>query len=316
MSDTLPPELARRWGHLRFVKRHGEEWSAECPVCSDSGHDGRDAPDRFRMWLNPARAWCRRCGYQDFADSDRPQTVITEEMRQEWLGERLAREEEKQSRLSETLELLRREESWLRWHETMREQGRAWWEAKGVPAWAIDYYRLGWCESHQFYGDGGYFETPTATIPVWSQGWVLVNLRHRLINPPDDAGKYRPERAGLPASLYLTNPDEAPGGKCILVEGEIKSIVVFSRMCDDGLTVVGTPGKAFSPSLLEELRDCERVWVVFDPDAKAQAWKAARVIGDAARVVYLPVKPDDAFTQHGATPTTFREALRYGRQVA
>jgi hypothetical protein len=311
--DQLPPELYRRWGHLRYVKRHGQEWSAECPQCGESGHEGREWPDRFRMWTDPARGWCRRCGYNDFADSDR-KTEITEEQRKQWLEERLQREKRKQERIAESLHLLRKEQNWLRWHEGMNEQGREWWQGKGVPDWALGYYRLGWCDMHQFRDGDMRFETPTATIPVWAQDWELVNLRHRLINPPTGVGKYRQDRAGIPSSLYLTNPENEPAGETVLVEGEIKAIVVFSRLSDEGMTVVGTPGKSFSLDLLDALRGCDRVHIVFDPDAKAQAWRAARRIGKAARVVYLPVKPDDAFTMYGANVGTFLDALRYGRQ--
>ena len=313
--DTLPPELARRWSSLKFVKRHGSEWSAECPQCGDSGHEGRDWPDRFRMWLDPARAWCRRCGYQDFADSDQRDVKITDEMRQQWLQERVTREAEKQAKVQESLALLRKEENWLRWHERMQERGRQWWHGKGVPDWAINYYRLGWCERRQFYDGHGYFETDAATIPVWAPDWELVNLRLRLIETSNGCGKYRQDRAGLPSRLYLTQPDEKPAGEVVLVEGEIKSIVVFSQVCDDKLNVVGTPGKSFSLSLMDDLVECDRVWIVFDPDAKAQGWRTARTLGKRARVVYLPTKPDDAFTQYGMTARTFREALRQGRQL-
>lgn len=315
MRDQLPPELSRRWGHLQYVKRQSGEWSAECPECGDSGHQGRDWPDRFRMWDNPARGWCRRCGFQSFADSDKPSAEITPEMRQQWLQQRIEREEEKQIAIAQTLSLLRKEEKWLWWHEQMQALGRDWWHGKGVPDAFIDYYRLGWCNDRQFYYDQNYFSTATATIPVWGTEWELVNVRHRLLNTPNGCGKYRADRTGLPSNLFLTKPDEKPHGEVVLVEGEIKSIVCFSRLCDDGYNVIGTPGKSFSLGLLDDLGECDRVWIVFDPDAKRQAWKTARAVGEAARVVYLPVKADDAFTMYGATAQTFEAALRYGRQV-
>ena len=41
MNDRqLPPDLKRKWGHLRWLKYKGNgEWSAECPICHDDGHD-------------------------------------------------------------------------------------------------------------------------------------------------------------------------------------------------------------------------------------------------------------------------------------
>ncbi len=309
----LPPELARRWSHLRYIKQRGSEWSAECPECGDDGHQGQDRPDRFRMWIDPARGWCRRCGFQSFANSNKQN--ITPEMRQRWVRQRIEREEEKQAAIANTLSLLRKEQRWLKWHDDMQRVGRQWWNSKGVPNAFVDYYRLGWCPERRFYYDGQQYFTQTATIPVWDTGWELVNVRHRLLDVPSGCGKYRADKTGLPSNLYLTKPDEELGGEIILVEGEIKSIVCFSRLCDDGYNVIGTPGKSFSHRLLDDLGECDRVWIVFDPDAKAQAWKTARAVGEAARVVYLPVKADDAFTMYGATARTFENALRYGRQI-
>ena len=313
----LPPELSRRWGHLRYIKQTSSiEWHSECPECGDAGHQGRDWPDRFFMRIDgSARGFCRRCGYQSFADSDKPNFEITPAMRQRWLAERIEQEKIKQAAIANTLSLLRKEQRWLKWHDDMQQLGRQWWHGKGVPDAFIDYYRLGWCPERRFYHDGQQYHTQTATIPVWATGWELVNVRHRLLNAPAGCGKYRADKTGLPSNLYFTKPDERPHGEVILVEGEIKSIVCFSRLCDDGYNVIGTPGKSFSPRLLDDLGECDRVWIVFDPDAKAQAWKTARAVGTAARVVYLPVKADDAFTMYGATVRTFENALRYGRQV-
>lgn len=320
--DILPPELARKWPMLRFVRRVSPvEFHAECPMCSDSGHVGRDWPDRFFMRTDGSpRGFCRRCGYQAFADEDKRDFVITSEMRAQWLEERLERERIARARMDETLELLKREQTWLRYYNSLTAEAVCWWGSKGVETDVMAYLKLGWCEARSFWDGQIEFTTPTATIPVWSPGWQIQNLRHRLVHPtrPDD--KYRPDRAGLPASLYHANPNIIPQGRALIVEGEIKSIVVCDKLDGynghSGLCVVGTPGKQFRKEILDIIKaQCDRVYIALDPDAKAQAWDTARYIGKAARVVYLPCKPDDFFTQFGGTRQDFEAALRYGRQI-
>jgi hypothetical protein len=314
-KDILPTELARRWGNLQFVKYHGNgEYSAECPQCSDSGHSGRDWPDRFRMWESPARGWCRKCFYQAFADDDKPNAHISDEQRNKWVEERLQREQEAKAQIERRIAALEREQLWLKYHDGLTSDAMKWWNRKGVPDYMVSALFLGWCQSKTFWSGDKEFDTPSATMPVFAPGWKIRTIRHRLINPIDAGDKYRPDRAGLPASLYLTNPEEAPSGECILVEGEIKSIVVYDRLDSYKLTVAGTPGKSFKPGLLNELGGCDRIWIVFDPDARLQAWKAAAALGGKrVRVVVPPCKPDDFFTLYGGTKAEFRHMLRYGR---
>lgn len=314
-KDILPPELARRWGNLQFVKYHGNgEYSAECPQCSDGGHSGRDWPDRFRMWESPARGWCRKCFYQAFADDDKPGAQISDADRQRWVDERLQRELDAKAEIERRIAALEREQIWLRYHEGLTSDAMQWWASKGVPEYMVKSLMLGWCEHRRFFTSAdGEFYSDSATIPVFSPGWKIANVRHRVITPPG-SNKYLPDRAGLPASLYLTNPEEAPSGECVLVEGEIKSIVVYDRLDSYKLTVAGTPGKSFKPGLLAELGGCDRIWIVFDPDARLQAWKAAAALGGKrVRVVVPPCKPDDFFTLYGGSAEQFRQMLKYGR---
>ena len=317
MNEPLPPELSQRWGHLQYIRqRRANEWSSTCPKCGDTGHAGHEPPDRFRMFSDgKPRGWCRRCGYQDFADSDK-KVVITPEERQAWIAERVKRERETIASAQHAIELLRSEATWLRYHENMGSAGRAFWESKGVPDWAQKYFQLGWCYDKTIWSHGEEYHTPTATIPVFGVGWELVNLRHRLINPTDPTDKYRPDRSGIPAALYLTDPDKKPQGQCILIEGEIKSIVTACHLDDPAYSIIGTPGKNPNTDRLKLLDECDRIWIVFDPDATAQAVEVARALGTKrARVVRLPVKPDDAFTMYGASKSDFVAALHSGRVV-
>lgn len=318
MNEMLPPELARRWGNLRWIKQRGtHEWSSECVKCHDLGHGGTEWPDRFRMFSGgKPRCYCRHCGYTDFADSDRKEFKITPEMRLEWLKEREEREKAELSKTMTALALLKSEGAWLRYHDSMGIEGRKFWESKGVPEWAVNYYQLGWCYDKAIWTGGQEHHTPTATIPIFAPGWALVNLRHRLINPPKKNDKYRPDRAGLGQSLYLTDPDKAPSGETIIVEGEIKAIVLRSRIDRADMCIVGVPGKTPSQKTLDKLGKCDRIHVILDPDATRQAGELAQTLGTRrARVVTLPDKVDDCFTMRGMTESQFMSALKCGRVV-
>lgn len=318
MNEPLPPALNRRWGHLQYIRQRGpREWSSACPKCGDMGHAGREWPDRFRMFDgDKSRCWCRHCGYQDFADSDRKDFVITPVMRQAWIEERLTREEQEKQAAERAIELLRKESSWLHWHEQMPAEGWQFWTDKGVPEWAVKFFQLGWCPDKIIWSNSLEYHTPTATIPVFGLGWNLLNIRHRLVNPPDPSDKYRPDRAGIPQTLYLTDLDKPPEGECLIVEGEIKAIVLRSRIDNPRLSIVGIPGKRVRRDLFAMLDRCERIYICLDPDANAQAHDLAGTLGKKrVRIINLPAKPDDCFTQYGMTEQEFTIALNHGRVV-
>ena len=258
-----------------------------------AGHAGREWPDRFRMFSgDKPRGWCRRCGHQDFANSDRRDYKITPEMRAQWLAERIEREKSELQKAQRAIELLRHEKKWIEYHDGLTdEHGLSFWRSKGVPDWAIDYYQLGWCPDKIIWHDNFEYHTPTATIPVFAPGWQLVNIRHRLINPPDPGDKYRPDRAGIPAALYLADPDKLPEGECILVEGEIKTIVVACNLDNPHLSICGLPGKTPRPDLLANLDRCDRIHILLDPDATRQAFEIAKQLGKRARLVRMPPSP-------------------------
>jgi hypothetical protein len=318
--DTPPSDFLAKWPNLEFVKYHrgSDTYTSTCPACGDAGHDSHSGwPDRFTMFLDPPRGgYCRRCGYQELVGNGEK---TTPEMKAEWLAKTIARQEARKSEIERVLDGLRREQIWLKYHEQLNEQAMAWWDSKGVPAEIVSLLYLGWCPSKSFWDGEHEFYTPTATIPVFSPGWQIQTLRHRLINP-NGGSKYRPDRSGLPASLYYANPKDSPSGQCLIVEGEIKAVVVYSRLggYDDqaGFSVVGTPGKSFRREILDGIKaSCDRVIIALDPDARVQACNTALYIGKAARVVYLPCKPDDFFVEHGGTRAAFEQALKYGRQM-
>lgn len=327
MNNPLPQELQRRWGYLQFVRQRGSaEFSAECPKCSDSGHYGNDAPDRFRMFPSEpghnARGFCRQCGYFSWADEDTPEYKPTREQMEAANRERLRLYELENRRIKEKIRRIASSDFWKHWHSDMSDGQRELWHKEGIVDWAIEEYKLGFCQDHIAFHDGAEWHTPTLTIPHWGSGWELVNIQHRLLNPPEPGDKYR-QTAGLPAAMFLTEPDKELKGAALVVEGAKKAIVTMLHIGGKDLRVVGLPGKSPSGEMLSQLDKCEPVYLCLDPDAyvptrtkDGKPVKPAvnriveRVGRERARIVKLPCKPDDLLTKYGGTAADLMAYLK------
>lgn len=317
MNGTLPLELARRWGHLQFIRQVGkEEFHAACPRCADSQHVGPGWPDRFVMFAgDKPRGFCRRCGYFAFADDDqkgfKPDPAAAAEFRQRQL------ESEKRSKAEaeRAIKMLQEDEHlWERWHSEMPDTARAWWRSQGIFDFWQDYLQLGFCPDKAVWSDGAEFHTATYTLPVWDTGWRLVNLRHRLATEPKPGDKYRPDRAGLPASLYLTDPENPIAEHVLAVEGEKKAIVTCAALDvgGDKASVVGFPGKNPTAEILARLDHCQRVVLCLDPDVDPRP--IAERYGKRARAMTLPGKIDDCILQ-GMTQRQLKAHIRQALPV-
>lgn len=324
----LPADIIERFGHLPDAQhRTGNEFSSACPKCG-GGRGGHDPSDRFRFWQHDGRAsnfWCRRCGYQGFADDDKPGTEMTPERIKELdeIREREAAREER--RLQAKIQELRQAAYWQGWHDAMQERHRQMWRDQGIADSLQDWFKLGYVERHGYGHNGKLYDSPAMTIPVFDVGWQVVNVQYRLMQPVDGAGKYR-FTADLPAPLYLTDPDEKPSGATLLVEGAKKAIVLFAHL-GHKYKVVAVPSKMPSGQLIDQLKECEPVYVALDPDAyvarrnaKGQLLKPAvnrivKMLGSRARIVKLPCKPDDMIVQYGAGSDDVEAYLRLARMA-
>jgi len=315
MNQPLPPEAARRWGRLQHLAQRGaDEWSAECPKCGDLGHKGRGHPDRFRIFTaDKPRAWCRQCGFFEFADSDLPGRKPTREELDRFRKERLVEEVRRLEQARAAIALLQNEHAWERYHADMPDLAREWWHAQGIFDWAIDWLGLGYCASRTVWSGGKEHVTATYTIPVFHRGRKVQNIRHRLANPPKPGDKYRPHRAGLPLSLYLTDPESVLHETAVLCEGEKKAIVAMQCADFPDWTIVGVPGSTPPDYCVAPLRRAGRVVVILDPGADPYA--LARRLGNA-RVVELPCKLDDAITAGAIDRDTFRRMVETAAPIS
>lgn len=223
-------------------------------------------------------------------------------------------------RAQKTLAELRSAQAWMRYHENLTEESRALWLARGVPEWFQNFSYLGYDGGHRFWAGEQEFISPTLTFPVYEPVTrEVLNVRHRLLGEASERfGKYRPERSGLPASPYVASPDLPVKNRVVVVEGEIKAMVVYATLEDENTQVVGLPGKGnfTNPKfeLFEFLKDADPVYIIPDPDADP-AGLIKRLDGKRVRVVSLPAKIDDAIVDNGLDKTWLRGTLNGARKL-
>lgn len=293
---TLPPDFAQYAGLVRYVQQVSDtEWSSSCPSCGGEVHQDRTWPDRCRWFLSGKHnGWCRRCGSLFWPDQAPGYTPPSPEELERWRREREQAELDRKRSAERALEHLRQDRVWLRYHERLNDYGRKWWEGRGISPKLQDWWRLGWRPDWIIAVGGKDYLTDSATIPLFDKGWQALNVKHRLVAPPPSIGKYRYELAGQPQPAFIANPENDLTGDVIVVEGEIKAMVVWATLRDVDARVVGLPGTHPSGDVISRLSEAERVTLIMDPGAQRAAWAIVKQLGrKRCRVLIPPVKVDD-----------------------
>lgn len=246
--------------------------------------------------------------------------------------------------------------AWEEYHANLEQLNAYYlWEERGLTRTWADYFRVGLSLSRKFhYGDGKVYEGASLTIPTFRVELVeepedpieaaplpfplppvprlhVVNLVHRVLGDNPPCGKYRPHLSGVGKALFRTDLSD-PGihGPTLLVEGEIKAMVTYSKVQDfilecyqqgygvkllGALNVVGTAGAGFKRESAQELKDAEEIFILFDPDASREAENAAGILGrQRCRIVELPGKVDDMLIEKSLTPGDLYELLTTARR--
>lgn len=309
--DSLPPIWQHLQSKLQYIRRVSDtEWSAECLACGGSVHPNGEWPDRMRIFADDKPlCWCRRCG-QIFWPDDNAKPANSQ-LLNKWRKEQEQRELARKRSAERALENLRSTKIWERYHDRLGEAGRTYWERRGISPSAQDFWQLGWRERWVFIQpDGSLHQTPSATIPVFGIGWVARNVKHRLIHPPPNRGKYIYELYGQKHQLFLCQPDKPLNGRVIAVEGEIKGMVLQLHLGGHEL-VVGLPGTSPGKEALEQLSDCESIVLVMDPGSEKQAHQLAEKLGKKrCRTLITPVKIDDGILAANLSQCELRGLLR------
>lgn len=209
---------------------------------------------------------------------------------------------------------LRELQSWLRYHANLDDASRVMWEARGVADWYVDWMKLGYDPEHTFWA-GQNYTSPTLTIPIYEPTtWNVLNVKHRILGEASEQlGKYRPEKSGLPATVFPASPDLPISGRVIAVEGEIKAMVTYVTLADANVQVVGIPSKNPSEAIIKQLQKCDDLVLCLDPDADARS--VAHEIGKNVRVMELPDKIDDYIIVNQLDGDWLRGQVRMARRA-
>ena len=296
--SPLPPQWACLESKVHYVQRvSAKEFCCTCPKCGGSVHESGELPDRCRLFCDDhPTLFCRRCGlvgYPDQFGDDRwtpPTPAELETFRQK-------REESESARLrsaERALAHLRDTKLWEQYAEMSGEQGRAWWEGRGIPYPFQAIWNLGWDYDLSRWG------CASATIPLFNHEGECLNIKHRLTD--DSKGRYRYNLTGQDAPMFLCDPDLSLENHVIAVEGEVKAAVAYVTLDNPAACIVGLPGLNPPQNITDTLGQADRVTLVLDPGSDERVnggWSAAgklvRDIGrDKCRVLVTPVKVDDA----------------------
>ena len=312
------------------LRRQGAEWRGNCPL------HGGDNPTGFAIYTGPDgkqrwQCFTRDCGHGDLIDfvarwrgtdlagalrfltgDAQPDPATVQRLateRAERAAEALKAEIARAQAALDDLLASQRVDTFAA-NLQANERARHLWRQRGIIDEMQDYWRLGFCPSFTV----GDTETPTLTIPVFGGGWELRTLRHRLLNPPKPGDKYRPDRAGLGNHVFMADPDAGwNSSRVLVVEGEIKAMVVYQTLDDPAIQVIGIPGKTAAQQVIAALGEGGRdVVICLDPDAQAESQSIARQVG--GRVLMLVDKVDDAILSGSLDKSALKWLLKTARR--
>ncbi len=315
------------------LRRQGAEWRGNCPL------HGGDNPNGFAIYNSGGKqhwhCFTRDCGHGDVIDfvvklhntdlRGALQILTGESVPDQETVQRLA--SERAQRQIESLQAeIQRAQAVLEDLKTSQrvdifsearegnQRARQLWRARGVSDEMQGFWRLGYCERFGYRSGDEMYSSPSLTIPVWGDGWELRTLRHRLLQPANPGDKYRPDKAGLGAHPFIADPDNGYNlHRVLLVEGEIKAMVVYQTLDDPTTQVIGVPGKTTTQAVIKALAGSGHdVVVIFDPDAESEARQTAVQVG--GRFIHLPVKIDDAILTGDISKAGLRFMLQSARR--
>lgn len=280
----------------------GREWQGPCPWCG-----GKD-----RMVISNGKYWCR----QNSQHSGTLISLLKEPPTQEEIeqAKRIAEAKEKKEKEEQekakkiTLQRFNKEKPWIAFHKNLlnHSEALALLEKDGITRFAVEYFKLGYIDSFQYWIDGAKHFSPALTFPI-RQGKIMYNMRCRIL-AQIEGDKYRPwltKYDGIGASFFTADyPNE---DFVVIVEGEKKAIVLWLN----GIPTVGIQGcYTFKEEWVSWFkRHYKHVYLALDPDEGGQkgAHRLRRMLN--AKSIKLTGKPDDLFVSGQLTLEQFIQEI-------
>ncbi len=266
-----------------------------------------DALDFVQKW----RDWDLKKSYEFLGGEQQTDPVEMKRLADERHEKARLELEDKQRRMDASRRELQVAEKHLLYHNGMKEWGRNMWTERGLDEGLQSFFTLGACED--FTINGGY-HTPTLTIPILGEARSLLNIQHRLVNPPNPKDRYRPETFGLGSiPPHLAIPELGyDGGLIIVTEGAIKGMVTWARLNINDVQVIGVTSKSAFPKISNELQG-KKVVIIPDPQGEKEAYELARSVN--GRILNVPDKIDDFLLSTNISSNNFYSMIRQARCV-
>lgn len=318
-QDYLPPEFDLISSKVSYVqKKSNNEYSASCPACGGDVHKNGDPPDRFVMFrvskYGFSLGFCRRCGYRWTPKGK----DVSKEQIEEWRREQIEVEKARLESAKRSLELLQNDKIWQRFYEQNNSWSKDIYKSWGIAESWIDYLQLGLMPDYLVKHGEEQYHSPAATIPIWSVGGIVQNIKLRILNPHCGGDRYRNFYALGQSFLFVPMYDLPLQGAGVIVEGEKKAVVLEQTLDNPKFRIVGIQSKTPSPAIFEQMKDLDPIYVFLDPDAKEKesgkesaVEYVTRLVGkDRAMIVDCPVKVDDGIVNDGLNPMSFIRMAR------
>lgn len=196
------------------------------------------------------------------------------------------------------------------------------WNKRGLSDDFINFWLLGYRPDVFVYSAGQKYVVPALTFPVWGYKWTVYNVKYRLQEVPDKVSKYLQEMSGITGAPFVCNPDKN-NGNLLLVEGEIKAMVVFQMFDNPDRQVIGLPGTYIPDEYKSVFSEYDDIVVCLDPDAYyprgGEQPGINRVIADLGksriRVLRIPMKIDDAINAGALSKSRLSYMMTMARRV-
>lgn len=303
--------------NVQYIQRKSDnEYTSSCPYCGGSPHQNGEFPDRFIMLLKSnatggPMGWCRNCGGKWHPGrSDQ----FTREQKLAWVKEREEIELRRKGEVEKALAFLRQEARWLEYNAALTEGAIAYYRARLISDYWIYYWKLGYVKNKTVNTPMGAWITPAFSIPIMApETGDVVNIKYRLLNPPSPHDKYRPEY-GLPMTMFVADHSKKIQGKTLLVEGEFKAMTTYITLDDADINVIGLPSKSPGQYVIDQLKDCDPIYLCLDPDADDSI--IINKLGPGrVRTIKLADKIDDMIIKGYIGKTGVRALLNMARKV-
>jgi len=320
--EELLPDVFLNSGITTAIRAGRGIWHAPCPVCG--GTDRAFVLMNSRVTKGPY-AQCRyrgvSCSYAWWhGKGEKRNEAITDEMRAHYAAERAKQQAEDEAAEATAMERFRSSRKWV---DCWKNPDRTYWQGLKIdPQWQ-DFWRLGFDPQKRYQYCGTTHQSSANTIPKFGLDRMPVNMDWRLNDPVDAmVNRYRPV-ANLPAATWYSRPDLTEFDELWVFEGAKKAMVSFlfyaTHSGNRDVQFAGIPSQNSWAGIDDVAENCGRVWVVPDPDAIVSGWAdaLALAIGDHARLIEMPEKPDDLILDYGMTYAEWKsmfELARTGRR--